>query len=140
VIHNFTDEFELIQDDKVREFTVEGLNKLDQADELTDDFVKYTKAVIMNLWKFSEVIEADDKVKDYIVGAGLLHLVGDKTLDCRVVLQSLMPIVGRDTFNSIMFLIERQDGFTTVYPEYQPLIDSPIHVWLLPLAIKLAKG
>ena len=136
MIHELRNEIEQIQNDVVRSFAVEALQLLshDQED------VGYIKKVVEYLLELSEVIDADDLAKDFIVVSGLLHEIGENTMDARIRLTPLMSIIGRENFNNILYLIERQDGFSSPYPEYTPQIDSPVHIWILPMAIKLAKG
>jgi hypothetical protein len=137
MIHLLTEEFELIQDDRIRDFTVEAIGLYEE--ESSELLAKQLSAVVKYINILGEAIDADDVVSDIMISAGLLHALGDNVMDVRIVLTEFMPIVGRDTFNNILYLIERQEGFATPYPEYQPAIDSPIHIWILPLAKALSR-
>ncbi len=143
MVHNFQEEFELIGDDKLRDFAVEAVSKMNP-DSFTDNDISYIKSVVNYSQSFSDVIEADDPVRDIVTVASLIHYIAyDGTpmfpLATRILLNDIMPKVGRETFENIMFLVERQLGFRTPFPEYQPELNSPVHAWLLPLAIKLSK-
>jgi hypothetical protein len=145
LIHNLSSEFELIQDDRLREFAVEAISRVPE--ECGGERVaNYIKKVVYYLEEFCEVADADDVVRDMMIVAGLIHSlefepvhVHLKPQSLRIYLYDLIPVIGRDTFDNIMFLVSRQMGFQTVYPELTPKIDDPIHVWMLPLAIHLAK-
>ncbi|RPK20013.1 hypothetical protein [Paenibacillus xylanexedens] len=143
MIHNFQDEFELIGDDNLREFAVEAISKMDP-DSFTERDIDYIKKVVQHTQAFCEVVDADDPVRDIVTVASLVHYIAyDGTpmypLATRIMLNDLMPKIGREAFANIMFLVERQLGFHSPFPEYQPELDSPVHAWLLPLAIKLSK-
>lgn len=135
MIHEFTDILEQINDDSVREFTVDGMMLYGEDEALS----VHLKTIVNYLIEVMEVSEPDDGISDIIISAGLLHAVGGTPMNARIGLTSLMPKIGRDNFNNILYLIERQDAFANPYPEYQPQLDSPIHVWLLPMAKHLAK-
>jgi hypothetical protein len=135
MIHLLTEQIEAIQNDAIRDFTVDGLLLYGQDEE----FGASLKTIVNYLIEISEVIEPDDVVKDFIISAGLLHGVGKSVMDARLELMPLMPKIGREPFDNILYLIERQNGFASPYPEYQPEIASPIHVWLLPMAKHLAR-
>jgi hypothetical protein len=138
-----TNEIELIQDDKLREFVVEAIAKDTDSDEQDAGRIRQ---VIYYLKEFCEVVDADDAAKDVIIAAGLIHnLIIEDThtqlhpLSLRIYLNDLMPIVGRECYENIMYLVTRQLGFQSFIPELQPQINDPIHTWLLPMAIKLSR-
>jgi hypothetical protein len=137
-----TNEIELIQDDKLREFVVEAIAKDTDSDEQDAGRIRQ---VIYYLKEFCEVVDADDAVKDVMIVAGLIYHLDFEQVhphlqpsSLRIYLNDLMPIIGREAFDNIMYLVSRQMGFKTVIPELTLQINDPIHVWLLPMAISLA--
>lgn len=143
MIHNFQEEFELIQNDRIREFAVEAVQKLSE-EAVVELNVDYVKRVVAMIQQLCDVADADDPVRDVMTVAALIHYGAyDGTLTypmrTRLVLQPLMGTVGREAFGDILYLVERQLGYNSPFPEYHPQIDSPIHAWLLPIAINLSK-
>jgi hypothetical protein len=142
MISLLTEEFELIVDDKLREFAVDAVSLADE--DTPKKTVDYIKRVVGYVNEFCDVIDAEGLVRDTIIVASLIHCVFDDgtviyPYKTRIMLNSLLPTVGREAFNNIMYLVERQQGFHSPFVEFQPVADTPIHAWLLPLAIKLAK-
>jgi hypothetical protein len=137
-----SEEFELIQDDKLREFAVEAISKT-SGDEKD---ANYLKRIVYYLVEFCEIADVSDAVRDVVIVAGLIHRLNLESIhqqlqpqSLRIDLYDLMPLVGRDIYNNIMYLVARQMGFKSIIPEVTPRIEDPIHVWMLPLAIQLAK-
>jgi hypothetical protein len=146
MIHLLEREYELILNDQIREFVVDALSKKHEIDE--DHFDIRRTEYIRNVVSFSRTIgksiDADDIILDMVIAAGFLHdTMNDYSIlhpfQVRIFLNDLMPLIGRDIFDNIMFLIERQQGFACPIAEVRVKVDDPIHAWILPIAIALAK-
>lgn len=144
MIHLFENKLQLIQDDKLREFAVDALTKcFDMVEGYADMKVNYIKSVVNYVNELCDVVDADDDIRDIMIVAGLIHDLEFeydanpqlKPLALRVHLNDLMPIIGREKFENIMYILVRQKGFQTVYTDFLPQVESPIHIWVLPVAI-----
>jgi hypothetical protein len=148
---SFKEEIELITDeDYLQEFVKQAFARVPvfQLEEEVD----YVKRVVSNVRAMSEVLDADDKVKDMMITAALLHSIckydevdGVKEHDyihmfhVRGYLSDLQNIAGRENYNNVMLLIESQGGFNSPIPQVMPRLEDPAHMWILPFAIKLAQ-
>ena len=150
ILNLLKNEIELILNDELREFAVEAVDKM--AKLFVDEGISFKKTsakikrVVEEARKICKAIDADDRIMDMMTVAGLIHMIYDDGINQlfafmpRILLDELIPIIGRDQFNSIMFLVERQQGFACPIAEVRASIDDPIHVWILPIAIHLSKG
>lgn len=143
MLHSLSAELDLIHSQNMKDFAIESINKANQMD--SPDISEYVKGVMNYLVEFCEVVDVDDNVRDVVLVAGLVHglefePVHDQLqpLHVRLFLTEFMPTIGRESFDSIMYLVARQKGFKSIYAELSPQLTDPIHVWMLPMAIALA--
>lgn len=145
-ISKLQDYSSMIQDDRIRSFTVDGL---DQTDDFSDEVIAYSKRVFAITREICQLIDADDYILDIFASASLLsqcmrYKKEDDMVDIfyalrvRPELSGLQAELGAEVYNDIMMLIEGQQGLNAPLPQVQPKPDAVVHMWIMPIAIRLA--
>lgn len=159
VIHIYLNEIEQIQDEKIRDFVVEALDKLPEFYEDNSQLIEQTKKAVELSKTFLEVLDAEDYVSDIVKSSILLQDIarfyittddetGDRyvaedplyTLSARQKLLPLLSIVGLDKFDDILRTIESSRGFDSPIPQVMPTVNDPVYVWVLPFVNSLARA
>jgi hypothetical protein len=150
----FQEQFELIQDEKFRDFAVEAVGGVPE-DSYTSGDISEIKSTVKYCREICAVLDVDDIVIDMFTVAGLIYLTGKYDYDngsntydipnpfhmlqARAILSRLQSIIGREQYNNIMLLIESQGGMASPIPQVEPRIEDPVFSWILPIAIHLAR-
>lgn len=153
----FTDEIQYIRNGRIKDFTVEALDSIEEyvADAKIGNwgYVQYIKRVVEITNDICDMLNVEEYTRDAMVSVALLHdvtrfellddgmtIVEDIThpLTVRTFLFSLQGMVGREDFDGLMRIIEASHGFQSIVPQVQPMMNDPIQMWILPIASYLA--
>lgn len=154
LIYLFRDEIEQIQDERIRGFVVDALDKVPEFYYEISTYIDETKRAISYSDKFLEVLSLSDYVGDVIKSAILLQdmtrykldVEGDiyedpmHPLNVRMTVMPLLGSVGKDNFDDIMRTIECSHGLNAPIPQVMPSIEDPVHIWILPFVNSLARA
>jgi hypothetical protein len=149
----FTPHIEIINDDKIRDFTVESLSKAPEFYSNISKYIEETDLAVQYATTFLDVLDVEDYIRDCVISAVLIQgitkfklndeddIVEDimSTLSVRQTVISLMPTVGSDTFDNILRLVESSRGYNSPIPQVMPSLEDPVYIWILPFANQLAK-
>jgi hypothetical protein len=162
-VHLFLNEIEQIQDDKIRDFVVEALDKLPEFYEDLTNFTEETKKAVEYSKTLLEVLDADDYASDVVKSAILLQDITRYSLEeidegfgktptqilnedplhplsARQKLLPLLGIVGAEKFDDILRTIESSHGVNSPIPQVMPTVNDPVYVWVLPFVNSLARA
>lgn len=161
IVRELMEEIELIQDDKIRSFTVDALETVEYEPEYFSEIaelVSETKSAILYSRPMLDALDASDYVNDIVTSAILIQDItrydesddggtGERyihedilhPLSVRVKLSNMAGTVGGETFDSILRLVESSHGFNSAIPHVMPSIDDPVYVWILPFVNELVK-
>lgn len=152
LVYAFRNEIEQIQDEKLREFLVESLDCTPTYYENMNSFIEFTQRAFKYTMTLAEEMDSQDIASDILGVACLLQdvtmyeLIDEDIeenlvhpLSVRVTLAPLQGIIGRDTFDDVMRVIEGSHGFNSPIPQVMPEYNSPAQLWILPFANRLAK-
>jgi hypothetical protein len=158
LVHLFNSEIEQIQDNRIREFVVDALDKLPDFYENNSEFIEQTKKAFEYSKNLLEVLGADDYASDVVKSSILLqdytryyedtdevgnYLIKDDPihpLSARMKLMPLLGIIGEDKFEDILRTIESSHGLNSPIPQVMPSISDPVYIWILPIANSLARA
>lgn len=162
IVRELMEEIELIQDDKIRSFTVDALDKLELSYESYSEIsnlVNEIKSAILYSRPLLDTLDASDYVNDIVTSAILMqditrYYIGyDNGVEEEVIMEDNMhPLsvrlkvsdlareVGSETFDNILRLVESSHGFNSAIPHVIPSIEDPVYVWILPFVNELNKS
>jgi len=154
LVHALRHEIEQINGDEMRGFVVDVLADYDEkADENKDRnvYAYHTKRIVSLMRIMLEELDITDRLMDIGTAAALIHLAGSLTDDptgvenrlgalaLRGRYAGLQSNIGLEDYDAVMRLVEGQHGIHSPIPQVEPQLDDPVYVWLLPLAIRIAK-
>lgn len=141
-VYALREEIEKINGDAMRSFVVDALTIGFDQDE-TEIESSTVRKIVRVARIITEELDVTDRLMDIVTAAAILHSMHNEdrigALRVRTTLFSLQSNIGLEDFDMVMKLIEGQHGIQSPIPQVEPQLDEPIYVWILPLAIRLAK-
>jgi hypothetical protein len=160
---------DLIQNETLRDFVEAVLNSIDTNVYYQNvphygkgDLAHYTENVVKQLTKLLPLFNLSETINDVFIASALLHAIymyeegidgwensDDARIDYvynpfyqiahRIKMQQFASLIDLETYNDICSTIELQSGNASMYPQFNISLDDSVIMWLLPLAIYLAK-
>lgn len=158
LLHIYRNEIDKIDDEKMKDFTVEVLAKVPDFYDNQHQYIKETQDTMEFIEVFLDALNCSDYVCNIVRSATLIQDItryvalrdedGDQIinedymhpLNVRSTVSPLLGIVGEETFDDILRTVESSHGINSPIPQVVPSMSDPVFIWILPFANQLARA